>query len=128
MQSRAFLVTSGFSWFISFITLSLALRSVTMIRPAGWYWMNCERSKQATARALGSLDVSKIVMRTLKICNKRSYIRVFFFFNFFFYNKQMEFTNLVITMKHCRSERTIIKQNPNSEIVIRTQAFPNNIH
>lgn len=45
-----------------------------MIRPAGWYWMNCERSKQATARALGSLDVSKIVMRTLKICNKRSYI------------------------------------------------------
>ncbi|KAJ6433808.1 hypothetical protein OIU84_017500, partial [Salix udensis] len=37
-----------------------------MTRPAGWCWINCERSKQETARALGSLDVSKIVMRTLR--------------------------------------------------------------
>ena len=65
------MVTSAFSWFISFITLSLVLRSVTMTLPAGWCWINCERSKQATARALGSLDVSKIVMRTLRICIRR---------------------------------------------------------
>jgi len=71
IQRRAFLVTSAFSWFISFITLSLVLRSVTMTLPAGWCWINCERSKQATARALGSLDVSKVVMRTLRICIRR---------------------------------------------------------
>lgn len=68
MHSKAFLVTSAFSWFNSFIARSLALRSVTITRPAGWHWMNCDRSKQATASVLGSVDVSKIVIRTLRIC------------------------------------------------------------
>lgn len=77
MQSSAFLVTSAFSWFISFITRSLALRSATMIRPEGWCWMNCERSKQATARVLGSLEVSKIVIRTFRICHGwRQYVLI----------------------------------------------------
>ena len=43
-QSSAFFLTSVFSWFMSFMTRSLALRSATTIRPHGWYWRNCERS------------------------------------------------------------------------------------
>ena len=43
-QSSAFFCTSVFSWFMSFMTRSLALRSATTIRPDGWYWRNCERS------------------------------------------------------------------------------------
>ncbi|KAJ6379626.1 hypothetical protein OIU76_016300 [Salix suchowensis] len=49
-----------------------------MTRPAGWCWINCERSKQETARALGSLDVSKIVMRTLRICIGRHLLVPYF--------------------------------------------------
>lgn len=86
MQSNAFLVTSVFSWFINFITRSLALRSVTMTRPAGWYWINCERSKQATARARGSLDVSKIVKRTLRIWERRLYVSIAKILYFFIQN------------------------------------------
>jgi len=68
MHKIAFLVTSAFSWFISFITRSFALRSATITLPAAWYCMNCEISKHATANDLGSLEVSRIVRRTLSIC------------------------------------------------------------
>ncbi|CAA0384482.1 unnamed protein product [Arabidopsis thaliana] len=60
MHKRAFLVTSAFSWFISFITRSFALRSVTITLHAAWYCMNCDRSKYATANDIRSLDVSSI--------------------------------------------------------------------
>ena len=63
MHKRAFLVTSAFSWFISFITRSFALRSVTINLHAAWYCMNCDRSKYATANDIGSLDVSSILRR-----------------------------------------------------------------
>jgi len=76
MHNKAFFVTSAFSWFISFITRSLAFRLFTISLPDGWYWINCERSKQATARDLGSLDVSKMVIRTRKICSYKQVLSI----------------------------------------------------